>query len=74
MVKKGEKGVKICYTNSDPDGTLVGNKGLAQARLCKQLQAKPNHLRGGQFLQSSGKTKVGGNANFVLIHNVCFAG
>ena len=34
--------ITIFFTNSDPDGTPVGNNGLAQAPLCKQCD--PNHL------------------------------
>ena len=32
----------IFVTNSDPDGTPVGNNGLAQAPLCRQC--KPDHI------------------------------
>ena len=71
---RGKELMTILFTNSDPDGTPVGNNGLAQAQLCKGAsQTILWHM--GREISTTGKTKVGGNANFVLIRiEVRFAG
>ena len=63
----------ILFTNSDPDGTPVG-------KICWPRHHSVNsacqtilwHM--GRAISATGKTKVGGNANFVLIRKVRSAG
>ena len=53
------------FTNMITDGP-VGNNGLVQSLLCKQCKPKHPVAHGGT-VSTTGKMKVGRNANFVLI-------
>ena len=61
------------FTNSDPGGTPVGSNGWPRhGSVNSASQIILWHM--GRTISATGKTKVGGNANFVLIRNVHFVG